>query len=73
MNGLGGSKPLKLVFRQQQVLAVVGEQHSLVADEQDAAVPLRNAAVAPDGRLVAALIPGQLERGRLRRAGRIDR
>src|SRR5436190_6178242 len=43
----------KIFLRQQQMLVVTGEQHAPVrADEEHAAVPLRNAAGGPDLRLV---------------------
>ena len=43
--GIDGSRPLEvgeLLLRQQHVLAVVGQQHPLVADEQHAVGPLRD-------------------------------
>ena len=43
-SGSGRLKSCELLLRQQHVLAVVGQQHPLVADEQHAAVPLRDAA-----------------------------
>src|SRR3954466_5085267 len=48
----------ELLFRQQNVLAVIGQKHSLAADEEGAAIPLRNQTAMPKLGLVFALIPG---------------
>ncbi len=51
------------LVEQEQVLAVVGQQHPAVADEQHAARPLRDLAPRPDVRLPRALVPGEDQLG----------
>src|SRR5690349_10720911 len=47
-------------FRQQNVSAVVGQQHAIISDEQRATVPLWNALLFPQLRFAFALVPRQL-------------
>src|SRR5690606_14018299 len=60
----GGRRALEvaeLILRKQGMLSVIGEDHALASDEEDAAVPLRNATVAPDRGFHLSLVPGQLQ------------
>src|ERR1043166_1824904 len=58
--GRGPFESFKVLFRQQHVLAVIGQQHSLAADEQAGVVPLRDSAGFPNLRFVLTLMPGEL-------------
>src|ERR1043166_8305766 len=58
--GRGPFESFTVLFRQQHVLAVIGQQHSLAADEQAGVVPLRDAAGCPNLRFVLTLMPGEL-------------
>src|SRR5262245_975510 len=49
-------------FRQQSVFAVIGKQHALIADEQNAAFPLWDAGFFQDLRLIRPLVPGEPHR-----------
>src|SRR5262249_6068586 len=51
-------EPRELLLRQQDVLAVVGQEHSLGADEEDAAVPMRDLLLPEHGGPFTALRPG---------------
>ncbi len=58
--GLGRLEILELGFGQQHVLAVVGEQHALVTDEEHTAAPLADEGIVlPHVRFAAALVPVQ--------------
>src|ERR1051326_6951235 len=59
--GRGPFESFKVLFRQQHVLAVIGQQPSLAADEQAAVVPLRAGAGCPTLRFVLTLMPGELD------------
>src|SRR6266516_2826864 len=51
----------KFLFRQQGVFGVIGQNHSFAADEQAAAVPLRDSAVFPDLGFALALMPREFD------------
>ena len=53
----------EVLFRQQDVLAVVGQQHALVADEQHAVAPGRHLAFLDQAGPDRALIPVTLTAG----------
>src|SRR5213075_3296857 len=56
----------EILLGQQQMLVVIGEQHAPIrADEQHAALPLRDTARGPELWLVLALMPGQSHRRQL--------
>src|SRR5690606_18150798 len=57
--GFGRREALELLLGQEDVLAVVGEDHAVVADEQHAVVPLGDLAVRPGLGLGGALMPGE--------------
>src|SRR5262249_12320067 len=56
---------LVLLLRQQAVLAIVGDQHALVADEEDAVAPPGQLALGEGGGTLAAVIPRHLDRRQL--------
>ena len=67
-NRFGGrSEVLELVLGQQHLLAVVGHQVAVLADEQHADAPLRQVDARRRGREFSAVVPGQRQPRPLRR------
>jgi len=57
---IGAFEVGELVLRQQLVIAIVGDQHAFLTDEQHGGAPLGNLAFGEEARTLASVVPGHL-------------